>query len=162
MNRMMIVITAAGLLAFAPGANLAIAEQNAEQPDATIDYTGGSVALGLGYSWGQGVLHFKGMDYPFTVNGISAGDVGASSINAAGNVYHLAKVADFPGTYTAITGGITVGGGASGTAMQNQNGVVMQVASTTQGLQLTIAPSGITVAFHGSPTPMAGSSTPSR
>jgi len=46
--------------------------------------------------------------------------------------------------------------------MQNQNGVVVQMGATTQGLQFTLAPSGIAIALEGSPTPMAGSSSPSK
>jgi hypothetical protein len=60
------------------------------------------------------------------------GDVGASKIAAKGNVYHLNKLEDFDGNYTAATGGMTIAGGGSAIAMQNQNGVVRQIASTAQ------------------------------
>lgn len=158
MNRMVVSLSAAVLLAASPGVTLA----QSDQPDATIDYTGGSVALGIGYSWGKGVLHFKGMDYPFTANGLSVANVGASSVTASGNVYHLYNVQDFPGNYTAAGAGVTIAAGVSGAAMQNQNGVVIQIGATNQGLQFTFAPSGIAVALAGEPTSASGSSTPSR
>jgi hypothetical protein len=155
MNRTITSLAAVALLALSPGASLA----QSDKPDATIDYSGGSVAVGIGYSWGQGVLHFKGKDYPFTVNGLDVVNVGASSIKATGQVYHLTKVSDFPGNYTAATAGATVAGGAAATAMKNQNGVVMELTATTQGLQFTLAPAGIAVALEGGAPATTGSSS---
>jgi hypothetical protein len=122
-----------------------------EKPDATLDYSGGTVAAGIGYSWGHGVLHFEGKDYPFTVNGLNAVNVGASSVTASGKVYHLKKAEDFPGTYFTMTVGVTLAGGAAGVMMENKQGVVIEATSTNQGLQLSLAPSGITLAFDGPP-----------
>ena len=130
-----------------------------EKPDATIEFSGGSVALGIGYSWGHGVLHFQGKDYPFTANGFSVVNVGASSVEATGNVYNLKKVEDFPGNYMAAAAGATVAGGAAGAAMENQHGVVIRATSKNQGLQLTLAPSGIAIALEGPPAAMSGSSS---
>jgi len=156
MNYKLASLFTVALLALTPGPSLA----QSDKPDATFDFSGGSIAAGIGYSWGSGVLHFRGMDYPFTVNGLSIVNVGASSVKASGSVYHLTKVEDFPGNYTAVSAGVTVAGGGSVTAMQNQNGVVMHVAATNQGLQFTLAPSGVAVALAGPPTPMSGSSSP--
>jgi hypothetical protein len=156
MSRKFVTLATAMLLASFPVMTFAD-----EQPDATVDYSGGSVALGIGYSWGQGVLHYKGQDYPFHINGLSIANVGASSVQASGSVYHLYRVSDFPGNYTAGSAGVTIAGGVAGTAMSNQNGVVIQMGATTQGLQFTLAPSGIAVAFAGEPT-ASGSSSPSR
>ena len=47
MNRTILSLAVVGLLALSPGVSLAD-----DQPDATIDYSGGSAALGIGYSWG--------------------------------------------------------------------------------------------------------------
>lgn len=154
MNRVIASLATVALLALSPEASLA----QSDQPAATFDFSGGSVAAGIGYTWGNGILHFQGKDYPFTANGLSIVTVGASSIKASGTVYHLTKVEDFPGNYTAITAGATVGIGGSGTAMQNQNGVVLHVAATSEGLQFTLAPSGVAMAFAGPPTEMSGSS----
>jgi len=149
MNRMTIGMSAAALIALAAGAGWA----QSEQPDATFDYSGGSVAAGIGYSWGHGILHYKGRDYPFTVNGLNVVNVGAVSVHASGTVHHLSKVEDFPGNFTAITAGLTVAGGGAASTMQNQKGVVVDVQSTTQGVNLELAPAGIAVAFNGAPTP---------
>jgi hypothetical protein len=50
---------------------------------------------------------------------------------------------DFSGNYTAAGIGATVGGGGSATAMKNQNGVVIEMTSTTQGASLKLAASGL-------------------
>jgi hypothetical protein len=35
-----------------------------------------SVALGVGVSWGDGVLEYRGKKYPFTIDGLSVLDLG--------------------------------------------------------------------------------------
>lgn len=154
-----ILLVGSSVLAQQQSSTSASSGGQSEKPDATIDFSGGSVALGVGYSWGHGVLHFQGKDYPFTANGFSVVNVGASSVEASGNVYHLTKVEDFPGNYTAIAAGATIAGGGTGAAMENQHGVVIQATSRNQGLQLTLAPSGIAIALEGPPATMSGSSS---
>jgi len=117
----------------------------ADKPDATLKLSGGSVAAGIGYSWGSGTLKYKGKTYPVEVSGLSAGDVGASKTEASGDVFHLKKLADFDGTYTAATAGATVGGGASATIMKNQNGVTINLVSTSQGVKFSLAASGVSL-----------------
>ncbi len=118
-----------------------------DKPDATIKFSGGSVSLGVGYSWGNGVLTFQGQDYPFDIDGLSVGVAGASTVTAAGDVYGLKKLEDFNGNFTSATAQATVGGGAGATAMQNQNGVVIKVVSTTQGIEFKLASGGVKIAL---------------
>ena len=54
----------------------------------TITFTGGAVALGIGYQWGSGVLTYGGVDYPFKVSGLSVIDVGASRVTGTGRPAH--------------------------------------------------------------------------
>jgi hypothetical protein len=114
-------------------------------PDGTIELSEGSVGVGIGYSWGSGTLTYKGKQHKFKVEGLSAGDVGARSVSAKGNVYDLKKLEDFNGTYTAATAGATVGGGGAAAIMKNQNGVEMTVMATTQGIGLTLGAQGVKV-----------------
>jgi hypothetical protein len=116
-----------------------------EGPDGTVEFSGGSVAVGIGFSWGRGTLDFQGKQYRLRVRGLSVVDVGASNFTASGAVFNLTKVADFAGTYTAATAGATVAGGASATIMRNQNGVTIRMSATRQGLQFTLAPEGLTI-----------------
>ena len=114
-----------------------------EKPDATLTLSKGQVAVGIGWSWGDGVLTFKGKNYPFKVGGLSVVDVGITKANAVGKVYHLKKLSDFNGTYTGAAAEGTVGGGAGISTMKNQNGVVIDLQSTTQGVNFKLAGEGV-------------------
>jgi hypothetical protein len=74
---------------------------------------------------------------------LSVIDVGVSRIDGRGDVYKLKDVADFPGTYIAAGLGVTIAGGGFVAAMQNQNGVIVHLQSTTAGLRLNLSPAGI-------------------
>ncbi|HKE12574.1 MAG TPA: DUF1134 domain-containing protein, partial [Myxococcota bacterium] len=100
-------------------------------------------AAGVGFSWGSGTLTYRGKQYPVRVNGLSVGDVGIVRATAKGDVYDLHKVEDFDGTYTAYAIGSTIGGGGSIATLRNQNGVVIKIVSTSQGLKLTLSASGV-------------------
>jgi hypothetical protein len=117
--------------------------QNANQVG-KVNFAGGSAAAGIGFSWGSGTLEFAGKTYQFKVTGFSVGDVGAASIDAVGEVYNLTKVEDFEGNYAAAGLGGTLAGGGTIIAMENPHGVIIQAHSTTAGLRLNIAASGIT------------------
>jgi hypothetical protein len=114
-----------------------------KKPDATLKLSEGQVALGIGWSWGKGVLTYKGKDYPFKVEGLSVGDVGVTKADAVGKVYNLKKRSDFNGTYTSAAAQGTLGGGAGASAMKNQNGVVIELTSTTQGVNVKLAGEGV-------------------
>ena len=57
--------------------------------------------IGSGGGGGSGTLNFRGQSYPFAVGGLGIGGIGASTINAQGEVYGLNNVADFPGAARA-------------------------------------------------------------
>lgn len=40
---------------------------SAEEASGTVSIETKSVAIGIGFSWGDGVLHFQGKDYPFRI-----------------------------------------------------------------------------------------------
>ena len=120
---------------------LAVAQD--KEPDATLELTQGQVAVGIGWSWGEGTLTYQGNKYPVTVKGLSVIDVGITKATAFGKIYGLKKLEDFDGNYTSATAEGTLGGGAGATKMKNQNGVVIDLFTTTQGLNLKLAPSGV-------------------
>ena len=122
---------------------LAVAQD--QKPDATLELSQGQVGVGIGFSWGSGTLTYKGKKYPVTVKGISVVDVGITKATASGRVYGLKKLADFNGNYTAVTAEGTLGGGAGATTMKNQNGVVIDLLATTKGINVKLAPSGVTL-----------------
>jgi hypothetical protein len=116
-----------------------------KEPDAYLELSEGSVAIGIGYSWGSGTLTYQSKKYPVEVKGLSIIDVGVTKVDAFGKVYGLKKLEDFNGNYTAATAEGTLGGGAGATTMKNQNGVVIDLFTTTKGLNLKLAPSGISL-----------------
>ncbi|HZR82983.1 MAG TPA: EipA family protein [Candidatus Binatia bacterium] len=134
-----------GLIAIAAiFAGTAVAEEK-KKPDATIEFTGGSVAAGIGFSWGSGVVTYKGKTHKVKVDGLSVGDVGAAKVSLKGHLYNLKKLEDIEGNYAAVGAGATLGGGGGAVTMRNQNGVVMDAVSTTQGLKVAIATGGVNI-----------------
>ena len=122
-----------------------------EKPDATLRFTTDSIAIGVGYSWGSGVLHYKGKDYPFNVAGVSVLDIGASKASVVGKVYNLKKLEDFNGSYTAGAAGATIGGGGGAAIAQNQNGVKITLTGTSRGLKLNLSADGVKLQLRGTP-----------
>jgi hypothetical protein len=90
-------ITARGLhtklalvLVLITGILVGVSSAGAEQmPSGTIELSGGSVAAGVGYTWGNGTLIFEGKKYPIKVQGLSIVRVGVSDYTASGAVYNL-------------------------------------------------------------------------
>ena len=132
------------LAVIAAAATVAYAAEE-KKPDATLELKGGSVAAGIGFSWASGTLTYEGKSYEVDVDGLSVGDVGITKVSASGKVYGLKKLGDFDGNYSAVSAGATVGGGGSASAMRNQNGVTVEILSTTQGLKFTFAASGVSM-----------------
>src|SRR5215469_13276009 len=95
----------------------------AEKPSAKVDFSGGSVALGVGYAWGAGVLHFQGNDYPFTMRGLSIADLGYGEINGTGEVYNLKNLDDFSGNYATASAGASIAAGGTIAVLENESGV---------------------------------------
>jgi len=116
-----------------------------DKPSGTVTMESKSVAIGIGVSWGDGKLQFKGKTYPFTIKGLSVIDLGVSKVSARGKVFNLTKVEDFSGNFVAGQAGAAVGGGASVVALKNQNGVSMELSSTQTGVKLTLAAEGMDV-----------------
>jgi hypothetical protein len=116
-----------------------------DKPSGTVTIESTSVALGIGVSWGDGKLLYKGKTYPFSVKGLSVVDVGVSKVSARGKVFHLAKLKDFPGSFTAAQAGAAVGGGMSVVTLRNQNGVVLELTTTQTGVKFTLSGEGIEV-----------------
>jgi hypothetical protein len=135
-------LAAAAMTAALGAASMASAQ---DAPNGTLTFSGGSVAAGVGYTWGHGVLTINNREYPFTVKGLSVVDVGAADIEGAGEVFNLKNVADFSGNYVSAGVGATLAGGGSVAALENQKGVIIHFHSTTAGLKLNLSPSGVSV-----------------
>jgi hypothetical protein len=124
-----------------------IASAVAQGRTGNLTVSGVSVAAGVGYTRGDGLLHFNGKEYPFAVNGLSVVDVGISHFDGVGDIYNLQRVQDFPGTYVSAGAGATVAGGGEVVVLENQKGVRILFHSTTQGLKLNLSADGVAVAL---------------
>lgn len=114
-------------------------------PDGTIQFSGGHVAFIGAVQWGSGTLHVHGRTVPIKVGGIGVGAIGANSFSAEGEVYHLRHVHDIVGTYTAVNASATAGAGAGVLDMTNEKGVEIRARSTSAGLSLSLAPTGMRI-----------------
>ncbi len=131
------------LLAVTPGT---AREQYYPVGTVSIDMT--SVAVGIGFSSGSGVLRYNGERYLFKIDGLTVGGVGFASISAVGNVYNLSNVSQFAGNYAALGAGIALAGGSAGLTMQNQAGVIINLNAVQQGVELNIGPQGFTITMQ--------------
>jgi hypothetical protein len=127
-----------------------------ERPDATLTWQMVSIADGVGYSWGAGVLTFQGKEYPFRVEELSVGDIGISRAEATGNVYHLTKLEDFSGDYAAASTSAAITRGSGVATMRNQNGVVIDLTGIDQGVKLKFAVEGVKITLDGAETALNG------
>ena len=131
------------LLLLGVSTGFAQAAKEEKKPDATVRFSGGSVAAGIGWSWGKGTLTYKGKDYPISVKGLSLGKVGITSATASGEVYNLKGLQDFDGNYTGVGAGVTLAGGRSAVTVKNQNAVRVRLVSTTRGADITLGGGGV-------------------
>ena len=108
-----------------------------------------SAGIGLGVTWGDGVLEYHGEKYPFRVTGFDVGDVGVAKVMANGLVFNLKRVEDFSGMFAAVVASGTLSGGAGSGAMYNNNKVSVVWTATNQGLNVSLAHSGVNVQLTG-------------
>jgi hypothetical protein len=116
-----------------------------QKPSAKVSMESKSIAAGIGVTWGEGKLSFKGKDYPFSIDGLTVVDFGIAKASATGDVYNLTDTAKFSGTYVAAEAGFTLAGGVGGMVLRNQDGVVMHVRSTSKGAKLQLGTSGLNI-----------------
>ncbi len=139
-RRLMIGLVAVGsLMSLLTG--LALAQ--AKKPDATMSLTEGTVGVGIGCPGAKGRSATRERPIPSRLKGSRSAMSAMQKATATGNVYDLKKIEDFDGNYTA--------GGRRGDhrrgrgygVMKNQNGVVIEMKSTTQGANLKLAAEGL-------------------
>jgi hypothetical protein len=140
---------AAGATSAAPTvATTKVTKTVSAMPSATATFTGETVAIGVAFTWGKGVLTFNGTTYPFKVDGLSAVGAGVEKITGTGEIFHLKSVADFPGIYAAAGGGGAMGKSGHGSAsLKNDKGVVIEFKAKETGLEVNLAAGGVKIAM---------------
>jgi hypothetical protein len=118
------------------------------KPDGTVTLSGGSVAAGIGYTWGHGELKTADQSQRFSIKGISVVDVGATGFDTSGNVYNLKTLADFPGTYLAAGAGVALVNGVTAIYLRNEHGVVIKLIANTTGLKFNLSGDGVRITLR--------------
>ncbi len=144
-RRFIVWIAAAGLMAIMAGVSAAADEK---MPDATVQISEGSVAVGIGWSWGRGDLNFQRTTHHFKIEGLSVAEVGVTKAVATGSVYNLKSIDDFDGVYVAASAGATAVKGAGVSSLRNDKGVVINLKSETKGANIKVAASGLKVTLE--------------
>ena len=116
----------------------------AETGQVSVVFTKGGFIVGVG--GGQGVLVFRGKQYPFTVSGMSVGfTIGASTSKFVGRAMNLRGPGDLAGTYAVGGAGGALAAGAGGVQLQNANGVILQLSGPKVGAEVSAAVGGVTI-----------------
>jgi hypothetical protein len=116
-----------------------------KMPDASLTLSEGSVAAGIGWSWGHGTLSYKGQTYKVKIDGLSVAEVGITKASASGGVYNLKSIDDFDGVYAAAGAEGTAGKGAGVSSLRNSKGVVINLKSETSGANIKVAAEGLKI-----------------
>lgn len=144
--RGMVLLLVAGLFVLQGGSALGQSKDNVGLPwDALVEFSGGSIAAGIGFSWGSGTLTQAGKTYPLKIDGLTVAAVGITKATAWGKVFNLKQLSDINGTYVAVGTGATVGGGGAALAMKNDKGVLIDLYTTTQGASLSLGTAGVKI-----------------
>jgi hypothetical protein len=144
------IVLVSGAAAAADGASSPPPVSEGAIPSAYVWLSGGSVAIGIGYTWGHGTLYYSKdqKQYKFKLSGVSIADVGGAGINAEGEVYNLSTPADLSGNYSAATAGVTIIEGGSVAYLKNDKGVVIKLHSQTGGLRFNLSAEGMHITLQ--------------
>jgi len=116
-----------------------------DKPDGSVTMKFGQGGFILGVSGGEGTLSFKGRKHPFKLGSLGVGGFGVSKTTAVGEVYHLQNVEDFPGAFFQVRAGYAAVEGKGVQWLENSNGVVIKLRTTTKGLILNLGADGLMV-----------------
>ena len=119
----------------------------AETGAVRVVFTKGGFIIGVG--GGEGVLTFRGNNYPFSVSGMSVGfTIGASTTKLVGRALNIRSPGDIAGSYAVIGAGGALAAGAGGVQLQNEKGVILQLHGPKVGVELSAAVGGVSIALR--------------
>jgi len=139
-----VAICAAAVLA---GSGAAPAQ--AQSPTGTVTISQVQVALLVSGAIGGGMLSFGGERHDFSIGGLGVGGLGASRLEASGEVYNLQRLEDFEGPYAQGRAGAVAGDQQleGGLWLINPNGVEMRLSSRREGYALSLGGDAVYVKF---------------
>ena len=120
----------------------------AQEPDATVTITRRSFSEGIGLTWGEGILTYKGIAYPFEF--IARGrlreiDTRIAAQELSGRVFNLKSLEDLNGNYTVLEGSEATSDGGTRATLKNEKGVVVNLVSTVEGRQFNLGREGMSI-----------------
>jgi hypothetical protein len=120
-----------------------------QTPDATVSMNlvqAGFIGSGGG---GNGVLTYRGHSHPFGVIGLGIGGIGASTVEAEGEVFNLRNVAQFGGTYAQARVGAVFADRSIGEMwLQNDAGVIIRLRTRRTGLMLALGGDAVQITMR--------------
>ena len=149
--RVLVAVIIGGLIFASPNQGFAQAKKVKLVKAGTLEVKGGTVGFLVGFRWGTGTLTLNnGTKLKFSFRGLKLLETGAVEIKAVGTVYNLKKPADFEGTFTGFSGGMTIAKELYGFVnLENARGVIVSVKSANKGVRLSApGPGGVYVSFQ--------------
>jgi hypothetical protein len=117
-------------------------------PVATVEMHQIQAAYIASGSGGSGTLFYQGQSYPFRIGGAGIGGIGASTIQATGEVYGMTNIQQFAGSYAQGRYGFALGNLSGGDLwLKNNNGVVLHLHAKRTGLMLSLGADVMIVSF---------------
>jgi len=119
-----------------------------QRPSGTVEMDLFQAAyIGSG-SIGRGVLHHRGRSHPFKVAGAGIGGIGASAVQAHGEVFFLDEPGLFAGAYAQARYGFALGTRSTGELwLQNEAGVIMRLKARREGLILSLGGDAVVISL---------------
>jgi hypothetical protein len=123
------------------------APQAPQGPSGRIRISQTQASLLGSIAWGGGTLTFQGHSHRFRIRGIGVGGLGFTQMTAAGEVYDLTDLRDFPGLYGQARAGAVAGSAQvqGGIWLQNTAGVRIHLHPERQGLALQVGADGMLI-----------------
>ena len=118
-------------------------------PDGMVEMNQVQAAFIGNAGGGTGTLFYRGREYRFNVGGLGVGGIGASTIDATGEVYKLPNLAAFPGAYGQASYGFALGEKSAGDLwLQNESGVIMHLKARRTGLMLSLGGDAVAISMQ--------------
>jgi hypothetical protein len=118
-------------------------------PVGTVELHGAQAAYIGSATGGTGTLFFRGIAYKFDIGGLGIGGIGASTIDAQGDVYALQQPWQFAGAYAQGRYGVALGDLSTGDLwLKNDNGVILHLKAKRTGLMLSLGGDAMVVTMN--------------
>ncbi len=118
-------------------------------PDAYVTMHQVQIAYLASGGGGTGTITYRGRTHEFNIGGLGVGGIGASTLDAEGEVYRLPNLAAFPGAYAQGRYGFAAGTASGGELwMQNEAGVILRLKAKRTGLMLSLGGDAVVISMQ--------------